>query len=376
MTAIWAEENGSWALLGPTGFPNEASLHEIVTRSPELLPLSGSPSLTVIGREVLLGSGYADVVAIESTGRPVVIEVKLRNNTESRRAVVAQVLAYASALFGLTRQELEREVLARHLRGRTLLDVVRESETTQEGVDPEAFADELARSLRGGGFRLVLVLDEVPDELVTLVGYLESVTETLTVDLVTVTAYELDGRRIVVPQLVTPEPSRPATEDVLEDQRAAGPARRGQQILGVQGFEEAIENAPAEFRPDLRRLSALGRRIESEALAEVYTYFGKRGEVTLLPRLRPDCPVSAASRQPTPPPSAVQRGPSDLLAMDGRASLRDTLANRLRTKGPQQHHPLRAGSCASTTWPRQRSHSNHRRPDRSHLPCLPRSIGT
>jgi hypothetical protein len=289
VTAIWADAGDSWSLLSAAGFPSEASLHEIVATSPELLPLSGSPSLAVVGREVLLGSGYADVLAIESTGRPVVVEVKLRNNSESRRAVVAQILAYASALHGLTQQELERDVLSRHLQGRSLLDVVRESEATQEGVDAEAFAEELSVSLRDGAFRLVLVLDEAPDELVGLVGYLESVAEVITVDLITVTAYQLGERRIIVPQRVAPEPPRRMGSDEAPAQsRTGGLARRGHSVAGVAPFAGAIPNAPPEMQPALVRLSELGERLQVERLADVSTYFGKRGEVTLLPRLRPD----------------------------------------------------------------------------------------
>jgi hypothetical protein len=219
----------------------------------------------------------------------VIVEVKLRNNSESRRAVVAQVLAYASALHGLTQQELERDVLARHLRGRSLLDVVRESEATQEGVDAEAFAEELSISLRDGAFRLVLVLDEVPDELVGLVGYLESVAEVLTIDLITVTAYELGERRIMVPQRVAPEPPRRmGGEEALVQSRSGGLTRRGHLVAGAAPFEEAIQNAPPEMRAALARLSGLAKRLEVEGLADVSTYFGKRGEVTLLPKLRPD----------------------------------------------------------------------------------------
>lgn len=94
MTAIWQESPAhEWTLLKPTGFPDEKTLHDLVAAAPELLPLSGSPRVIVLGRQVLLGSGFADLLAIEPDGRPVIIEIKLRNNTESRRAVVAQVLA-------------------------------------------------------------------------------------------------------------------------------------------------------------------------------------------------------------------------------------------------------------------------------------------
>ena len=170
MTAIWSEGSEGWKLLEPTGFPDELTLQKLVATAPDLLPLGGTPRVVVLGREVLLGSGYVDVLAIEPSGRPVVIEVKLRNNTESRRAVVAQVLAYAAALYGASAEEFERRILARQLGGRTLLDVVRES-AQAETVDADDFRTNLDAALRDGSFRLVLVLDQAPQELVKLVGY-------------------------------------------------------------------------------------------------------------------------------------------------------------------------------------------------------------
>ncbi len=155
MTAIWSEGTEGWKLLEPTGFPDELTLQKLVATAPDLLPLSGTPRVVVLGREVLLGSGYVDVLAIEPSGRPVVIEVKLRNNTESRRAVVAQVLAYAAALYGASAEEFERRILVRQLGGRTLLDVVRES-AQAETVDADDFRTNLDAALRDGSFRLVL----------------------------------------------------------------------------------------------------------------------------------------------------------------------------------------------------------------------------
>jgi hypothetical protein len=110
VTAIWSEGTEGWELLAPTGFPDERTLEEIVATAPDLLPLSGIPRVIVLGRQVLLGSGFVDVLAIEPSVRPVVVEVKLRNNTESRRAVVAQVLAYAAALHGVGAEEFERRI--------------------------------------------------------------------------------------------------------------------------------------------------------------------------------------------------------------------------------------------------------------------------
>jgi hypothetical protein len=43
-----------------------------------------------------------------------------------------------------------------------------------------------------------------------------------------------------------------------------------------------------EYRPALEKLVAWAERIIDAGLAEVGTYFGKRGEVVLLPRLLPE----------------------------------------------------------------------------------------
>jgi RecB family exonuclease len=119
VAAIWSTDpTGGWKLLPTAGFPDEDTLHTLVEQGPQLLPLAGSPRLAIVGREVRLGSGSADLIAVEPSGRVVVIEVKLAANAEARRAVVAQVLAYAAHLHGLTPAQLEAEVLGQHLRSR------------------------------------------------------------------------------------------------------------------------------------------------------------------------------------------------------------------------------------------------------------------
>ena len=102
MSGIWTKDGDCWTLSPPGGFPDEATLHGLIEQTPEMLPLSGVPPLLILGREVPLGSGYADLVGVETSGRPVIIEVKLAYSSEARRAVVAQILAYAAYLHGTT----------------------------------------------------------------------------------------------------------------------------------------------------------------------------------------------------------------------------------------------------------------------------------
>lgn len=284
MTGIWRNAEGGWELLAPSGFTDEAALHRLVASAPQVLPLAGSPQLAVVGSEVQLGSGYADLVAIETSGRLAVIEVKLARNAEARRAVVAQALAYAAYLHGLDLEMLEGSVLRKHLDAAgfgSLLDAVRSVD--QEGaVDEDGFREAVASNLEDGAFRVVFVLDDAPPELVRLTAYLEAVAERLTIDLVTVASYEVNGSRVILPQRVAPDTAghRPTPS------RAARSAERGYLAEGGDDFRAAIDQAPASQRPDLLRLYEWAKALEGEGLVSLATYHGADRRLTLLPRLR------------------------------------------------------------------------------------------
>ncbi len=107
MTAIWQNDGSGWHLLSPTGFANEEKLHTLVEKAPHLLPLAGTPRLIVLGREVQLGNGYADLVAIEPTGRIARIEqsimpIKQGNTTRevSQELLDALTDSYREAVGG------------------------------------------------------------------------------------------------------------------------------------------------------------------------------------------------------------------------------------------------------------------------------------
>lgn len=282
MPSLWHDDGSGWRLLPAAGFDAEQTLHRLVEDAPQMLPLGGSPRLAVIGREVALGSGYADLLAVETTGRLVVIEIKLARNAEARRAVVAQVLAYAAALHGLSPDRLERDVLGSHLRTRgysTLADAA--SSADQEGgFDSSEFSLGLNQSLADGRFRLVLVLDQAPPELVRLVGYLEVIADRLLIDLITIAAYDVGGSKVLVPHRV--EPERIDTEPSA----APRPVRSGELSIGPEIFAEAIEASPEPQRPQLHRLLAWARTLETEGLALLWSYRGSTGRTTLLPRLK------------------------------------------------------------------------------------------
>ena len=285
MAAIWQQREGAWRLLTPSSFPDEAALHDRIEEAPQLLPLAGSPRVTILGREVRLGTGYADLVGVERSGRPVVVEIKLAKNAEARRAVVAQVLAYAAYLFGLAVSDFEEGVLGGHLRqrGHESAASAVEADDQSGGLELEVFREALAAHLRSGLFRLVFVLDDAPEELVKLVGYLAAVTPELVIDLITVAQYDVGGSYILVPQRVEPE---------RRDQESAPPPQvakeeHGELVRGGKDFADAIDAAAAQHQPLARRLFEWASSLEREGLAVLSSYHGK-SQMTLLPRLPVD----------------------------------------------------------------------------------------
>jgi hypothetical protein len=278
MTAIWGSRpGGQWHALDPVSYQAEAELHDMVEDAPQMLPLAGSPRLTVLGREVRLGTGYADLLAVESAGRLVIIEVKLAGNAESRRAVVAQVLSYAGYLQGPDPEQLETQIL-----GKSVLGTVQASDQLY-AVDAEDFRDGLTRSLAEGSFRLVIVLDSAPDELVQ-VGYLQSLTDKIDIDLVTVSAYDVAGSQVLVPQRI--EPGRRSRE--MSDSQVAA-RQAGVLHPGSAEFRAVIADLPPAQQAPLIRLADWADTLEQAGLVKLATFRGKSGQMTtLLPRLGAD----------------------------------------------------------------------------------------
>lgn len=279
MSSIWISSSQGWDLLPRTGFPDEATLHTLVERSPELLPLAGAPQLVVLGREVPLGGGYADLLAVEPSGRLVLIEVKLAANAEARRAVVAQILAYAAFLKGIEPDLLEGEILRSNLirLGYESIESAVAQQDQEGSFEADAFAQGLATSLEGGHFRLVLVLDEALPELVRLVGYLESVAPELVIDLVAVAQYDVNGSRLLVPQRLDAERPAPKVSPPL-----IKPVKQGHLIPPAE-FYGSIQNAPAAAQPALHRMWEWAKSLEQRGLVRLLAYRGTTGRTTLLP---------------------------------------------------------------------------------------------
>jgi hypothetical protein len=283
MTAIWQNNGSGWRLLASTSFPDEAALHRLVEQAPQVLPLAGAPSLVVVGSEVQLGNGYADLIAVEPSGRLVVLEIKLSRNSEARRAVVAQALTYAAYLQGQTLAEVEENILRRHLlqRGYTGLAGAVAANIQDGAFDITLFARNIEESIGQGRFRLVFVLDSAPEELVRLVAYLQSLTDLLVIDLITMASYSVGDSQILVPQRVEAE-----RKSKVVERSSPSPLLSTETGLidGSDAFSATIASANPEHQQRLQRLVDWARSMEREGLVRLKSYQG-RGRWTLLPWL-------------------------------------------------------------------------------------------
>ena len=78
---------------------DEKFLQELIANHSELLPVqdlrADVGSLLCVGRELSVGeAGKLDNLYLSTSGYPVLVEVKLRQNSESRRKVLVQALDY------------------------------------------------------------------------------------------------------------------------------------------------------------------------------------------------------------------------------------------------------------------------------------------
>ena len=286
MTGIWKNTGKGWELADSQPFPEEATLQRLVAENPQLLPLAGSPRLFTLGREVRLGAGYADVLAVEASGRPVIIEVKLARNAEARRAIVSQVLAYAAFLHGYGVETLEQGPLHGSLAGHGSISEAVSVQDQEGAVDIAEFVPALQEHLDSGRFRLVLVLDDVSSELERIIAYLDSVTlQTLTIDLITINVYEVNGVQVALPQRLSPDISAAAVPSAAPVRRSA--TSRGVLSDGPEAFVESTAQATGEDREAFDQLIDWAKHLAQLPKVRLYTYTGAGGRITMLPRISP-----------------------------------------------------------------------------------------
>ena len=254
-----------------------------------MLPLAGSPRLFVLGREVPLGSGYADLLAVEASGRPVIAEVKLARSSEAKRAIVAQVISYAAFLQGFDVESLARGPLNNSLADRDQVSILGMAMTQdqEDEIDAETFESSLQEYLTNGMFRLVLIMDDSSVELERVIAYLDAVTkQSLTIDLITFRIYDVNGMEVAMPQRISPDlnltsgsASRPASKRTSKPIRSDGPDAFIASFAEIEGDDRQVFDQLVIWAKEIGKLQGV----------KLATATGvNRSRFTLLPKLATD----------------------------------------------------------------------------------------
>ena len=161
---------GSELAQQPEPFKNEYELQEILAGHPVLLVDRDDSALVTVSREFPLEGGFADIFLIDNNGLPVIVEINLARNGESRREIVGRLCDSLSAMRNLTPDEVNE-------RSAGLLEETFQSMAGAEGEENPGERLALVKSnfashLSAGQIRGIIVLDAAPDDLIREFSYL------------------------------------------------------------------------------------------------------------------------------------------------------------------------------------------------------------
>lgn len=204
-------ESENWQLAESVKAKGEAELQDLLIESPSLIPVDEiregvTPLVLAVGEFGLPGSGATDILAFSADGDIAVVECKLAANPESKRKVVGQILEYAAYLWEMDYEEINERI--RRSRGKNLSELVEEA--TSGEWDEEAFRRGIEQSSKGGGFILIIVVDEINEELRHVIRYVNECSQSaFSLHALELSRFRAAGVDVLVPYLhgVSTKPS-------------------------------------------------------------------------------------------------------------------------------------------------------------------------
>lgn len=222
-------------------YENEAELENVLAEHVELLREGDEPPLALVTSQLRVpGSGVADLVLIDAAGIPVVVEVKLSRNPQSRREVIAQVFDYAATLTDWTVDELNSQTEG------CLEEALRSLSNGDDTNFKERWRS-TGTNLRAGVVRVVVAVDQQTEDLSRIISYINDHSD-LDVRLTVVKKYS-DPSGDTVFSSTTPVLS----EDNLPTSSVGGRTRAPELVAVLRSYE-AIDERPLELSQDGRAI--------------------------------------------------------------------------------------------------------------------------
>lgn len=190
-----------------------SELQDLLERNPHLLPSDqiypdNPPQWLLVKREMPVidpGTGSErwsiDFLFVDHMAIPTLVECKRCDDTGSRRKVIAQMLEYAANGHQYWSSE-ELQAYAQEAAGGLEELSTWVSENCSEGIGVGDFFETVVSNLRKATMRLVFFLEESPNELRSLVEFLNAQLKETEVLLVEARLFQSDSGRVVVPWLL------------------------------------------------------------------------------------------------------------------------------------------------------------------------------
>ena len=248
----------------PAAYVKEEEFQEVLERFPELL--AGEQVDREFPRRWLLVAREMGIPDSESTGSrwqvdhffvdqdgiPTFVEVKRQSDTRARREVVGQMLDYATnAKKFWQAQTLKNEFEKTCAKNKRDPDETLATFLGPDGLDTVGFWDVVHGKLDDGELRLLFVADKVPEELQSIVEFLNNQmtkTEVLTIE---VTRYLGGGFSTHIPRLLG------QTADAIQTKAPARASTRRK--WDEKQFFAAAESQAASVQEALRKVYALAK---------------------------------------------------------------------------------------------------------------------
>jgi hypothetical protein len=143
-----------------------------------------------------------DFFLVDQTGMPTFVECKRYHDTRSRREVVGQMMEYAANAQYYWDKNILKDLAEKSAIDRDdSLEEVLTSLQQDDYSSVDDFFENVENNLKEGQIRIVFFLEEAPNELRSIVEFLNNQMERAEVLIVEARQYAIDGLKVVVPSL-------------------------------------------------------------------------------------------------------------------------------------------------------------------------------